>query len=84
MFIKIRKYVAKVARFVEHEDGSITKEIESVTLKGQRFSEASVWKQIPRDSKLISHGYVEAVYNVDPDKLENWLKENGDIVEAEK
>lgn len=83
MFIKIRKYVAKVARFVEHEDGSITKEIESVTLKGQRFSEASVWKQIPRDAKLIEHGYVEEAYEVDTDKLAAWCKENGKPVPAD-
>ena len=81
MTIKIKKYVAKVAQFVEHEDGSITKEISSITLKGQRFSEATVWKQIPRDAKLISHGYEESVYEVDPDALTNWLSENGKLVE---
>lgn len=81
MVIKIKKYVAKVAKFVEHEDGSITKKTESITLKGQRFSEASVWKQIPRDCKLLSHGYVEEAYEVDPDKLTEWAKENGKPVE---
>ena len=80
MIIKIKKYVAKVAQFVEHEDGTITKEIVSITLKGQRFSEAGVWKQIPRDSKLISHGYEETTYDVDTDKLSAWLAENGKIV----
>lgn len=82
MIIKVKKYVAKVAKFVEHEDGTITKENASITLKGQRFSEASVWKQIPRDCKLISHGYEEAAYEVDPDKLTEWLNANGKPVEA--
>lgn len=83
MVIKIKKYVAKVAQFVEHEDGSISKEITSLTLSGQRFSEASVWKQIPRDAKLISHGYVEDSFEVDADKLLEWCKENGKPVAAE-
>ena len=77
MIIKIKKYVAKVARFVEHEDGTITKDMSSLTLKGQRFSDAGVWKQIPRDAKLISHGYIEEVFDVDADKLLDWCKENG-------
>ena len=84
MTIKIKKYVAKVAQFVEHDDGTITKEITSITLKGHRFSEASVWKQIPRDAKLISHGYEESAYKVDPDALTNWLNENGELVESEE
>ena len=77
MVIKIKKYVAKVAKFVEHDDGAITKEVSEISLKGQRFSEASVWKQIPRDVKLISHGYVEEAYDVDSDKLAEWCKANG-------
>ena len=77
MIIKIKKYVAKVAQFVEHDDGSITKEVSEITLKGQRFSEASVWKQIPRNAKLISHGYTEEAYEVDNDKLTEWCKANG-------
>ena len=83
MVIKIKKYVAKVAQYVEHEDGTISKEMESITLKGQRFSEASVWKQIPRDAKLISHGYVEEAFDVDADKLAAWCKENGKPVASE-
>lgn len=81
MVIKIKKYVAKVSQFVEHEDGSITKETRDITINGQRFSEAGVWKQIPRDAKLISHGYVEQAFEVDTDKLVEWLCENGKIVE---
>lgn len=84
MIIKIKKYVAKVAQFVEHDDGTITKEIRDITLKGQRFSDASVWKQIPRDAKLVSHGYVEEVFEVDSDKLLAWCKENAQPVENEK
>ena len=83
MIIKIKKYVAKVAQFVEHEDGSITKETREITLKGQRFSEASVWKQIPRDAKLISHGYIEEAYEVDADQLVEWCKEHGKPVNDE-
>ncbi len=78
MIIKIKKYVAKVARFVENEDtGVITKEVSEITLNGQRFSEASVWKQIPRDAKLISHGYVEEAFEVDTDALHKFCMENG-------
>ena len=83
MIITVKKYVATVSTFVEHEDGSITKETKDITLKGQRFSEASVWKQIPRDCKLVSHGYKNAAFEVDPDKLEKWLEENGKPVEKE-
>lgn len=83
MIIKIKKYVAEVAQFVEHEDGTITKEMSSITLKGQRFSYASVWKQIPRNAKLISHGYVEEAFEVDTDSLLNWCKENGSPVVSE-
>ncbi len=80
MIIKIKKYVAKIAQFVEHADGSITKEVSEIALKGQRFSEASVWKQIPRDAKLITHGYVEEAYEVDSDKLADWCKANGNPI----
>ena len=81
MIIKIRKYVATVSTFVEHEDGSITKETKDLTLKGQRFSEAGVLKQIPRDCKLVSHGYKSMSYEVDEDKLEAWLEANAQPVE---
>lgn len=81
MIIKIKKYVATVAKFVEHEDGTITKQTERITLKGHRFSDATVWKQIPSDCKLIEHGYVEEAYEVDPDKLTEWCNENGKRVE---
>lgn len=47
MTIKIKKYVAKVAQFVEHDDGSITKEVSEIVLKGQRFSEAACGSRFP-------------------------------------
>lgn len=83
MIIKFKKYIAKVSRFVEHEDGTITKAVEDIVLKGSRFSEAGVWKQIPRDAKLIEHGYVEQAYEVDADQLEAWLIANGKAVAKE-
>lgn len=77
MIIKVKKYIAKVADFVEHEDGTITKEVSEVVIAGQRISEAGVYKQIPRTAKLLEHGYVEEAYEVDSDKLTEWLKNNG-------
>lgn len=77
MLIKIKKYVARVSKYVEHEDGSITKEESEIALNGRRFSEASVWKQIPRDANLISHGYVEVSYEVDADALREFCISNG-------
>ena len=52
MIVKIKKYVAKVSVFKEHEDGSISKEVREITLDGKRFSPATVWKKIPREAKL--------------------------------
>lgn len=46
MKISIKKYVATVAVFKEHEDGTIT-------MEGKRFTPATVWKSIPREAKLI-------------------------------
>ena len=78
MIIKIRKYIAIVSDFVEHEDGTITKELSEVEIKGSRISTATVWKQIPRTAKLIEHGYRTAEYEVDGVALENWLRDNGE------
>lgn len=83
MIIKIKKYVAKIAQYEEREDGSIVKVEREIILKGRRFSEAGVWKQIPRDAKLISHGYIDEAYEVDGDKLMTWCKENGKPVKPE-
>ena len=77
MKITIKKYVAKVARFAEHEDGTITKRVEEITLDGKRFKPATVWKAIPRDCKLIDSGWRITRYEVDEEKLEKFLRENG-------
>lgn len=82
MIVRIKKYVAKVFRFVENEEsGEIHKEISEIVLEGRRFSEKGVEKRIPREYNLISHGWVEKAYNVDPEILEKFLKENGQPVE---
>lgn len=81
MIIKIRKYIAIVSDFVEHEDGTITKERAEIEIKGSRISEATVWKQIPRTAKLVAHGYKIREYKVNQNALENWLNENAQIVE---
>ena len=78
MIVKIKKYVAKVYRFVENEkSGEIRKEVSEIVLDGQRFGKAGVEKRIPREYNLISHGWVEKAYNVDPAILEKFLNENG-------
>lgn len=82
MIVRIKKYVAKVSRFVENEEsGEIRKEISEIVLKGQRFGKAGVEKRIPREYNLISYGWVEKAYNVDPEILEKFLNENGQPVE---
>ena len=82
MIVKIKKYVAKEATFKEHEDGTITKEVQEIALDGKRFSPATVWKLIPRDSKLLESGWKETAYEIDSDKLEKFLSENGKLVTA--
>ena len=78
MIVRIKKYVAKVSRFVENaESGEIRKEISEIVLDGQRFSKNGVEKRIPREYNLISHGWVEKAYNVDPEILEKFLNEYG-------
>lgn len=78
MIVRIKKYVAKVSRFVENaESGDIRKEVSEIVLDGQRFGKAGVEKRIPREYHLISHGWVEKAYNVDPEILEKFLNENG-------
>ena len=82
MIVKIKKYVAKVSRFVENEEsGEIRKKVSEIVLDGQRFGKNSVEKRIPREYNLISHGWVEKAYNVDPKILEKFLNENGQPVE---
>ena len=78
MIVRIKKYVAQVSRFVENEEsGEIRKEVSEIVLEGQRFGKAGVEKRIPREYQLISHGWVEKAYNVDPEILEKFLNENG-------
>lgn len=80
MIIKIKKYVATVARYVE--DGEkISKIVEDITIKGQRISPATVEKQIPRGVVLISHGYREEAFEVDAEKLLEFCRENGKELE---
>ena len=82
MIVKIKKYVAKVSRFVENvESGEIHKEVSEIVLDGQRFGKNRVEKRIPREYNLISHGWVEKAYNVDTEILEKFLIENGQPVE---
>lgn len=83
MKINIKKYVATVAMFKEHEDGTITKEVKDITLKGMRFTPSTAWKSIPRGANLIKSGWKETTYEVDKDKLEAFLLENGVLVDAE-
>ena len=84
MIIKIRKYIAKVKEFNEHEDGSITKDVSEIVLNGQRFSPSSVERHIPRGAILIGSGWKELSYEVDTEKLEKFLMENGEPVTNEK
>ena len=83
MIVKIKKYVAKVSIFKEHEDGSISKEVREITLDGKRFSPTTVWKKIPREAKLEEMGWRETAYEIDSDKLEMFLKEHGEALTAE-
>ena len=83
MIIKTKKYIAKVADYVEHDDGTITKEVTEMEIHGKRMSEAGVLKQIPRTAKLIEHGYIEEAFEVDSEKLAEWLKINGKRVDNE-
>lgn len=83
MTIKIKKYVAKVSVFVEHEDGSVSKEVKEITLEGKRFKPAAVLNRIPRESRLLESGWKEMAFEVDDDKLVQFLTENGKPVSAE-
>lgn len=83
MIVKIKKYVAKVAMFKEHEDGAITKEVREIAMDGKRFSLNTVEKKIPREAKLLEAGWRETAYEIDVDVLEKFLSENGKHVAAE-
>lgn len=83
MVVKIKKYVAKVSIFNEHEDGTISKEVREIALDGKRFTPATVWKHIPREAKLLESGWKETAYEIDSDKLEQFLTANGKPVADE-
>lgn len=83
MIVKIKKYVAKVSIFNEHEDSSISKEVREIALDGKRFSPSTVWKHIPREAKLLESGWKETAYEIGVDELEKFLSENGKLVTAE-
>ena len=83
MIVKIKKYVDKMTIFKEHEDGTISKEVEEITLDGKRFSPATVWKKIPREAKLEEMGWRETAYEIGVDELEKFLSENGKLVAAD-
>lgn len=84
MKIVIKKYVAKVSKFVEHEDGTITKENREIVLDGKRFTPKTAERAIPRNCQLIDSGWVETVYEVDGGKLEMFCKEHGVEVASKK
>ena len=77
MKIVIKKYVARVAEFVEHKDGSITKETREIVLDGKRFTSETALRAIPHNCQLIDSGWKETVYEVDTGKLEMFCKEHG-------
>ena len=83
MIVKIKKYVARVAEFKEHEDGTISKEVHEITLEGKRFSPSAVWKHFPREAMLLESGWKETAYEIDTGKLEQFLAANGKPVTAE-
>lgn len=83
MIVKIKKYVAKVYIFKEHEDGTISKEVQEITINGKRFSPATLLKRIPREAGLLESGWKETAYEIDSDKLEHFLTENGKPVASE-
>ena len=83
MIVKIKKFVATVSMFKEHEDGTITKEVEQITLDGKRFGPATVLKKIPREAKLEEMGWRETSYEIGVDDLEKFLSENGKPVTAD-
>ena len=84
MKIVIKKYVAKVSQFVEHEDGTITKETREVVLDGKRFTRETAERAIPRDCQLIDCGWRETAYEVDTGKLEMFCKEHGEDITGGK
>ena len=83
MIIKLRKYVAKVAEFKEHEDGTISEDVREIALNGKRFGPSAVLKRIPREARLLESGWKEMAYEIDEGKLEMFLKDHGTALTAE-
>lgn len=77
MIIKFKRYIATVARYVEDDNGNITKRTEEIALEGRRFTDASVLNKIPRECKLISHGWKDEAYEVDTSTLLTFCSVNG-------
>ena len=84
MKITIKKYVARVAEFVEHEDGSITKEIREIVLDGKRFTPETAERAIPRNCQLVDSGWKQTVYEIDSGKLDMFCKEYGEDITGGK
>ena len=84
MKITIKKYVARVAEYVKHEDGSITKETRDIVLDGKRFTPETAKRAIPHNCYLIDSSWVKTVYEVDTGKLEDFCKEHGKEVASKK
>ena len=81
MIVKIKKCVARIVRY--EDDGETIKRVEEqFNITGQRISKASVMKQIPREAKLMEWGWVEESYEVDTDKLHDFLRANGKLIDA--
>lgn len=67
MIIKFKHYEIEVADFVEHDDGTITKEMKKIRVEGSRITDAAVKRAIPAGCRLISAGYVSECWEI-PDK----------------
>ena len=80
MIVRIKKYVAKVSIYNEHEDGTTTKIVSEITLEGKRFNDNIVLNRIPRGSILLEHGWKDVSYEIDREKLETFLMENGNPI----
>lgn len=81
MTVKIKKCVARIVRY--EDDGENIKRVEEqFNIGGQRISKASVMKQIPREAKLLEWGWVEECFEVDTDKLHDFLRANGTLIDG--
>lgn len=81
MNVKIKKCVAKIVRYVDNGE-TVQRIEENFNIAGRRISKASVMKQIPREAKLLEWGWVEESYEVDTNKLHDFLRANGKLIDA--